>query len=322
MLAAVASARCYLRWKSDVETASRREFRSYATFAALITYGISRCVVEALTAANFFDAQFGTFAFGVVASVPGAFFALTQTAMIGRWVRTVESIVMTLRYTRVKLGRVALLSSGILLIVFCVLLLVAVADTHVSFSPLSGGNWMEILNLLEGILYVFNGACFVALGAQLAFYWNTVSEPASTAARWRIAIIACMFSSLAVARGVLLCIGGAAQQSERLHVMLEYAVGPPAVLLAEWICLVLCFFVLQPTRASQQPVADCQFSTMENVAPLSTGSGGMNVAPETPRAKAWRNMSNADGTSPESPRTRYAPMMFGHSTLPSRDDPR
>jgi hypothetical protein len=321
LLAVAAAHRSYQRWKWGQRHTVQR---SHATFAALGAYGISRSITEAFTASGTFAAGFGTFAFGAVASVPGAFFALSQAAMIARWVRTAEAISFTMRHTRLKLGRVALLSSCGLLVLFCVLLLVAVVDAHMSFSPLSKDDWLEVLNLLEGILYVYNGGCFIVLGVQLGFVWTSLSHAStSPSIRWRIMAIACIFSSLSIARGVLLCVGGAAQQSEDLHVMLTYAVGPPAVLLVEWLALVLCFFTLQPSRppSSSSDTDGYHFSGMigSDSAPLSVGgTSDLKSSPETPRARAWQSASSESGTAVlDSPASRYA-AYFGRSSSPQR----
>jgi hypothetical protein len=309
--------RCFLRWKSEhVDPSStnsnalRRIIEQYATFVTLIMYCTARSVVEAMTAAEYFNAQFGTFQFNVVASVPGALFALTQTAMIARWVRTAEAMVMTMRYARYPLGSVALFASGVLLVCFTILLIIAEIDFKTNFSGLPHNNWTTILNELEGFIYTFNGVCFVALGLQLAYFWKTVSESGvSSSARWRIALIAVFFAGILIARGLLLCIDGAAQNSERLGVILSYAVGPPSVLLVEWVCLVVCFFVLQPSRSStQQSGLESQFSVAmspEVNAPSFTSSPTDSPS-RGRRFPSDRSAQSPGDRPPQSP--RFSPM--------------
>lgn len=318
LLALASLYRCFLRWQSEnVDPSSqhssllRQILERYATFITLIAYSIARAVVEAMTAEGYFNAQFGTFQFNVVASVPGALFALTQTAMIARWVRTVEAMVMTMRYSRFQLGKVALFASRLLLGCFIILLIIAEIDFETNFSDLPRKNWTTILNELEGFIYTFNGVCFVALGLQLAYFWKTVSEPGGApSARWRIALIAFLFSGILIARGLLLCIDGAAQNSEGLGVILRYAVGPPSVLLVEWVCLVVCFFVLQPSRSStQQPALDSQFTVAMTP---EVNASSFTSSPETPsRARRFpsdRSTQSPAERPPVSP--RYSPLFI------------
>ncbi|CUG89749.1 transmembrane protein, putative [Bodo saltans] len=204
-------------------------------------------MTEGLIAGNFVDGV-GTYEWSSITTIPAALFALVQTCMIARWVQTVEELMFDMHHISSRCGNLSVISSGTFLGVSVLMTFFSIPDTRFGWTGLSKDDWIELLSFMQGLLYTFNGICFLVLGLQLASFWSAALDSAKNAWR-RILSIAVVFCFLCVMRGIIMCMFAFALKKDNLHAVMDSNWGAPTVLLTEWFCLTISFFVLAPTLA-------------------------------------------------------------------------
>lgn len=258
-------------------------------FFVLAAYSFARCITEGLIAGDFVDGV-GTYEWSSITTIPSALFALVQTCMIARWVQTVEELMFDMHHISSKCGNLSVISSAVFLSVSVLMTLFSIPDTHHHWTGLSKNGWIELLSFMQGMLYTFNGICFLILGLQLASFWSAAMDSAKQAWR-RILAIAVVFCFLCVMRGVILCMFSFAIKQDNLHNVMDSNWGAPAVLLTEWFCLTISFFVLAPTLAGTRN------DPMPNALPNSTVASYNTVQEETYQgSSSGISMRNRDST--------------------------
>jgi hypothetical protein len=255
--------------------------RAPVMLVTLLVYCVLRTVALALIALDKVPNNEG-FAQNSLNAAPGTFYAFFQTALVWRWVSTVSELTAVLQATSFGLGDFVRFSSLLLGIVQPILNVMAVADVDwLKFSSLTSNDWNLMVQLYSGILYIYNGLAFLALGLLLLRLWTASLTGDMHHQRLRILLIAVVFASVTFFRGLMLVLFLFTNSDQHVASLVQSSWGAPAVLLAEWWSIVLSIFVLPSLWMTRQgSETDSQRSRRESTAMLSrgVGSGGRRLS--------------------------------------------
>ncbi len=189
-------------------------------------------------------------------SIPATLFALFQTALIWRWVRSLSELTMVLEADLFMAGDVVRFSSLALAALQPVLVAAGLIDVEwQKYSSLTPNDWNLLSSLYSGFLYMYNGLAFLSLGLLLLKKWGEAdsSDHEGRANRTRVLLIAVVFALMTFARGLGLVLDLFKKSNKDVGGVVSSSWAPPAIFFAEWWSIVLCIFVIPARRPADPP---------------------------------------------------------------------
>jgi hypothetical protein len=301
-LALGAANKVFRRYQADfgIFPPRGRSIPIYAIFSALFVYAMCRAVVTLLVGVEVIpnDEDLDE---TLWQCVPACAFCILQTTMIWKWMRHVGEASELLRLKRTSWGDVVILaSSGAVLFFVAIAVSAAISSgTRSSAIDLSRSDWKTLINVYTGGMYVFNGLCFLTLGLRLYGMWSSPAE-ADKPARFRMLLMAAFFGMMCVLRGLILLLflfahngrdaetsSGSGEPKKHLTKVLSSSWAAPAVLIGEWICIVIALFFLPV--AQESAVSSAELLAQSRPSQLA-------ITPRTPRLSRPLNSSEVSSS--------------------------
>jgi hypothetical protein len=207
--------------------------------------------------------------------IPSLFFCLLQTLLIAKWAGNISDIMLVLHNHTFRWFRPIVFSSVALLVLLMVATMAVLIDQSRPSPLLSDSVWVQLVNVLSGIVYFANGVFFVSLGLLLRAKWQPATPQDVSACR-RILAIATLFGGCCIARGAALMFF---VDGSRKNVAYSKW-GAPFVITVEWIALVTSLFGLTnlngggASQGSSEPMIGSSRGVGSRRVPLTLWSTG------------------------------------------------
>lgn len=255
-------------------TASNGAKKGYLVMLALFAYCLMRAVQLALFASATLDSS-GDIKTNIYRFFPALGFMAVQSTMLNKWVDHVAELTLVLQHQAFGIGQFLITCSVFLVIADATLTALAFTDTAIyHFSNQPGHFWNILVNMFCGVVYAFNGVAFSGLGCFLRHLWIPVT-PMGVHASKRILGIALIFGLMCIARGAILLMYIDDDASDaHVHTVTHNDWGAPAVLLCEWLSLVISLFLLTVAKHHNNSASLSVPSNVLGVGQFSAGASG------------------------------------------------
>lgn len=143
------------------------------------------------------------------------------------------------------------------------------------FSSLTPNDWNLLLSLYSGFLFIYNGLAFLGLGLLLLGMWGQPEpwDQEGRLNRWRILMIAAVFSTMTFVRGLGLVLYLFKASSHDVSHVVSSTWGSALLFLGEWLSIVMCVFVIPSFRTRKVDSAAEQYVTFSENNSMTANRG-------------------------------------------------